>query len=183
MKLHLIQKAIFFILIPFIFLSCGQEGGGENQLVDNTPAGYVERATFTTLDGDAISVSDFKGKVVMIDFWETWCKPCLATFPVLQRLQEEYPDDFVVLAVTPGFSNTKKDAEGFAKEHEYDFIYAMDSSGLHKKLNVPFIPFKVFVSPEGEFIKISKGSSGAEQDYKKIKRIIEKHSSQNRGET
>lgn len=147
----------------------------KEQSEPQTTADYVEQAIFTSLEGDTVSVADFKGKVVMIDLWETWCKPCLASFPTLQKLQEEYTDDFVVLAVTPGFTDTKKDARTFAEEHDYDFTYLMDSNGLHKKVGVQGIPFKLYVDAEGNFIKKSMGSYGPKQDYIKVKEIIEKH--------
>src|SRR5699024_8849478 len=138
-------------------------------------AGYVEQAAFTSLDGDTVQVSDFKGKVVMIDLWETWCAPCIESFPTLQKLQEEYSDDFVMLAVTPGFSDTRKDAKAFADEHDYSFRFLMDSNELYKKIKVQNIPYKLFIDAEGNFIKKSLGSYGPKQDYKKIRKIIEEH--------
>lgn len=147
----------------------------EQKTEPQTTAEYVEQAAFTSLDGDTVRVADFKGKVVMIDLWETWCKPCLASFPTLQKLQEEFADDFVLLAVTPGFTDTEEDARAFAEEHDYDFTYLVDSNGLHKKVGVQGIPFKLYVDAEGNFIKKSMGSYGPEQDYEKVKEIIEKH--------
>lgn len=140
-----------------------------------TTGEYVEQAAFTSLEGDTVSVADFKGKVVMIDLWETWCKPCLASFPTLEKLQEEYSDSFVVLAVTPGFTDTVKDARAFAEENDYNFTYLMDSNNLHKEIGVQGIPYKLFIDAEGKFIKKSLGTNGPEEDYKKIKQIIEKH--------
>lgn len=142
----------------------------------DTPEEYVEQASFINLEGDTVSVSDFKGKVVLIDFWETWCRPCLASFPTLQKLQEEYPDNFEVLAVTPGFTDSIEDARSFAQEHDYTFTYVMDVNKLHQKLEVQGIPYKVFVDANGEFIKKSLGSYGPEEDYIKIKELINKHS-------
>lgn len=165
------------------FMACNSSESSKSQQAKKqrsepkTDAEYVEQAAFTSLTGDTVRVADFKGKVVMIDLWETWCKPCLASFPTLQKLQEEYPDNFAVLAVTPGFTDTRKDAKGFAKEHDYTFNYLMDSNNLHKKLGVQGIPYKLFVDAEGEFIKKSMGSYGPSEDYKKIKQIIEKHKS------
>lgn len=178
MKLN-IPKALLFLFIPAIFMACGNEGQTKEneQKEPQTKADFVEQATFVTLEGETISISDFKGKVVMIDFWETWCKPCIASFPTVDSLQQVYANKFVAIAVTPGFTDTKEDAIAFAKEHDYDFIYAMDTNGLHKRLNVMGIPFKVFIGTNGEFIKTSMGNHGPEQDYKMIKSIIEKHSS------
>lgn len=176
------SKGIILLLVLGLFLGCNSSDNPEKnenseasteQSENPTKADYVEQATFTDLDGDSVSVSDFKGKVVMIDLWETWCKPCLASFPTMQELQEDYPEDFIVLAVTPGFMDTREDAQNFASEHDYDFVYLMDSNGLHKKLGVQGIPYKIFVDAEGNFIKESMGSFGPDEDYNKIEEIIE----------
>lgn len=176
---------IFFILLLLTSLSCNNSGKETTESEQDAPkaeqnltdADYVERATFTDFDGNEVAISDLKGKVVLIDFWETWCKPCLASFPTMQKIQEEYPDSFVVLAVTPGFTDTQKDAEEFAQEHDYTFEYLMDSNNLHQKLGVQGIPYKVYVDAEGKFIEKSMGTSGPQGDYDKLKKIIEKHKS------
>ncbi|MCW9707650.1 TlpA family protein disulfide reductase [Fodinibius salsisoli] len=166
------------IIAVVLVASCGKSDQSEAEKEKNAPvtdAEIIEQAAFTSLDGDTVRVADFKGKVVMIDLWETWCKPCLASFPTLQKLQEEYPDNFVVLAVTPGFTDTVKDARAFAEEHDYNFAYLMDANKIHQKIGVQGIPFKLFVDAGGNFIKKSVGSYGPDEDYKKIKQIIEKH--------
>jgi len=152
-----------------------KETAGQNKSEPSTPAGYVKQASFTDFDGSSVPISKFQGKVVMIDFWETWCKPCIASFPTLEKLQKEYSENFVVLAVTPGFTDTQQDAQTFASNHDYSFTYLMDANNLHQKLGVRGIPYKVFVDPEGNLIKESRGSYGPEEDYKQIKKIIEKH--------
>lgn len=177
---------ISLTLLLAVFISCNsseepkqqkstQAAQVEVQSEPDTPEEYVQQATFTDFEGDTTSISKYEGKVVLIDFWETWCKPCLASFPTMQKLQEEYSDNFVVLAVTPGFTDTKEDAQSFAQNHDYTFEYLLDSNNLHQKLQVPGLPFKVFVDPEGNLIKKSMGTAGPEGDYEMIKEIIEKH--------
>src|SRR5699024_2582969 len=184
-----VLKKILPLLVLSLFIGCSSNEDAQNTSPDSEEnaqaaadstqrspiAGYVEQAAFTSLDGDTVRVSDFKGKVVMIDLWETWCAPCIESFPTLQELQEDYSDDFIVLAVTPGFSDTRKDAKAFADEHDYSFRFLMDTNELYKKIKVQNIPYKLFIDAEGNFIKKSLGSYGPKQDYKKIKQIIEEH--------
>lgn len=183
-------KHILLLSLSFMIFACGSQDNqnsdaqavSDTESVEMTEASYVEQATFEDMSGNTVSVSDFKGKVVLIDFWETWCKPCLAIFPTMQKLQEEYPDDFVVLAVNPGFADTKEDAQNFISEHDYDFRYLLDSNDLNEKLNVQSIPFKVYVDAEGNFIKSDIGSYGENKDYQALKSVIEKHKLSSEGE-
>ena len=174
-------SGFFLVLLFAAMVGCNSSDNSDKQkeatveAEPSTPEGYVKQASFTDLDGNTVPISKFEGKVVMIDFWETWCKPCLASFPTLQKLQNEYSEDFVVLAVTPGFTDTREDAETFANNHDYSFNYLMDSNNLHQNLGVRGIPYKVFVDPEGNLIKQSKGSYGPDEDYKQVKKIIEKY--------
>lgn len=173
------KQFLLLLSIAMVFAACGnqqkQADTSEDQTREMTDADYVEQASFTAMDGATVDVDDFKGKVVMIDFWETWCKPCLASFPTMQKLVEEYPDDFAVVTVNPGFADTKEDAQKFISEHDYDFRWVLDSGNLNRKLGVQSIPFKVYVDAEGNFIKSSMGSYGPEKDYAELKSIIEKH--------
>lgn len=166
------------------FTACG--GGNESDSGDasnipdslKTDAQLVEEAVFTDLQGAEVSVSDFQGKVVLIDFWETWCSPCLATFPVLQRLVEEFPERFVVLAVTPGMVDTKEDARAFVEKKDYDFQFLWDANNLSGKLGVQGIPFKVYLDASGTFIEKSLGSYGPEKEYQVVRDLILEHGSE-----
>jgi len=172
-------RGLLIIFTAAVMVGCTSEKSAEKKSQDQqapqTDAGFIEQATFTSLEGDSVSLSKYEGKVVLIDFWETWCRPCLASFPTLQKLQDEYPEKFVVLAVTPGFVDNKEDAESFVNKNDYSFEFLMDSNNLHKKLNIMSIPHKIYVDAEGNFIKQSRGTSGPDGDYQQAKKIIEKH--------
>lgn len=177
---RLIFNLSVVILIAGLVVACSSEKksseSGEAQSDGSlTEEQAVEQATFVDLEGEQVPVAQFEGKVVLIDFWETWCKPCLSSFPTMQQLLDDYPEDFVVLAVTPGFSDTKEDARKFRSEHDYDFVYLYDENKLHEKLNVQGIPFKVFVDAEGQFVEASLGSRGPKGDYEHAEKIIKEH--------
>jgi thiol-disulfide isomerase/thioredoxin len=56
--------------------------------------------TLTDLNGQEVSLSDFKGKVIIVDFWATWCGPCKMEIPSFIQLQEDYKDDVVILGIS-----------------------------------------------------------------------------------
>ncbi|NQV30512.1 MAG: TlpA family protein disulfide reductase [Candidatus Marinimicrobia bacterium] len=56
--------------------------------------------TLTDLNGEKVSLSDFKGKVIIVDFWATWCGPCKMEIPSFIQLQEKYQDDVVILGIS-----------------------------------------------------------------------------------
>jgi len=179
-KIHSYLFAIVFLL------SCssnGDENGSESTqtrsaevplgLVDEAKAMEIIRnASFTDLDGNTVSLNQFEGKVVLIDFWETWCGPCLQVFPAMDELKNEYKDNFEILAVTVGLSDTKEDAINFANENDYDFNYLIDTNNIFSELGANGIPFKVLVNPNGELIKIEMGSRGTRGDYDQTKSLI-----------
>jgi len=133
----------------------------------------IWNSTFTDLEGNEVSIQDYKGKVVLIDFWETWCGPCLQVFPAMDSLRNEYENDFVVFAVNLQDSDTPEEVEEFMQEKGYDFKFLLDKNQVGPKVISFGIPFKIFVDPDGYLIKAEVGSSGTEGDYLKAKTIIE----------
>lgn len=135
----------------------------------------IENATFTDLEGNEVNLDQFEGKVVLIDFWETWCGPCLQVFPAMDQLREEYPDKFAVLAVTVGLSDTIEDAKNFVAENDYDFHFLMDSENVFDAVGGQGIPFKILIDPDGDLIEIEMGSRGTQGDYNKAKSLIQNY--------
>ena len=180
-----IQIVTLFISV-FLLISCSSNGDKQESqgtqtrsnvvppgLVDEAKAKeLIQNATFTDLEGNEVSIDRFEGKVVLIDFWETWCGPCLQVFPAMDKLRDEYENEFEVLAVTVGLSDTIEDAVNFANDNVYDFNYLIDSNNIFDQLGASGIPFKVLVNPDGELIKIEMGSRGTEGDYNQMKSII-----------
>src|SRR5690625_996620 len=85
-------KSILLLLFLAVFISCAQN---ETETAEsNEPEHIIANATFSDLDGNEVNIADFRGKLVLIDFWESWCGPCLQVFPAMQELIEEHPDKF-----------------------------------------------------------------------------------------
>lgn len=75
--------------------------------------------TLPDLEGNEVKLSDFKGKVILLNFWATWCGPCKAEIPGFVELQKKYKDDLVVI----GFSvdDTVEKAKAFATEYKMNY--------------------------------------------------------------
>lgn len=94
MKHKLIVKIlrILTIILFFTFSGCSSEPENSNIKAIDAPDFTLDSVT-----GENITLSAFKGKVVLLDFWATWCGPCLQTIPELVRLNEKYSDKGLVL--------------------------------------------------------------------------------------
>ena len=75
--------------------------------------------TIKHLDGKDVKLSDYKGKVVLLNFWATWCGPCKAEIPGFVELQEQYKSDLVVVGYS--VDDTADKAAAFAKEYKINY--------------------------------------------------------------
>jgi peroxiredoxin len=102
----------------------------------------------TTIDGKEIALSDYRGKVVLINFWATWCPPCRTEMPDIRDAAVAHPDNFVVLAINNGESDEA--AENFARLFNLQFPVLLDSDGaVARKYNVQGMPTSFFVDRAG----------------------------------
>lgn len=85
--------------------------------------------SFSTLDGEFLSSDDLRGKVVLIDFWATWCQPCVVATPGLARLQKKYKDDPVVII---GISADRDKApwKAFIEKNRLEWVQYFDERHL-----------------------------------------------------
>lgn len=164
---------LLVLLVTQIQVSCAQAPDSpEAREISDDKIGAIENASFTDLQGNEMSLADFAGKTVLIDIWETWCAPCIASMPTLHNLVEDYPDDFAVIALSPVIMDSPEQVEEFAAENDYDFTYVYGRQ-LALDLEIQSIPHKIYVGPNGKYLTTVVGSHGPEQDYENSKELIE----------
>jgi cytochrome c biogenesis protein CcmG/thiol:disulfide interchange protein DsbE len=97
-----------------------------------------------------LDLAPFHGQVVYVDFWASWCAPCLESFPWMNHIQEEFGrNGLVVIAVNVDHEHA--DAERFLEQHRADFRVVFDPQGLApERLGVRVMPTSLLVDRTGE---------------------------------
>ena len=144
----------------------------EHSAETDTPASDKPAATdFELLDqyGNMQRLSDYRGKVVFLNFWATWCPPCRAEMPAIQSLYEEFQNnggDVVFLGVaSPGLGNeTSEDGiRAFLEENGYTYPVAMDASGsIFSAYSISAIPTTFMIDRNGNLFGYVPGSMSEE---------------------
>lgn len=109
--------------------------------------------TLKTVDGKTVSLSDYKGKAVLVNFWATWCGPCKLEMPWLIELQKKYAaQGFTVLGISEDDDNAQKVGE-FATKSGMDYPVLMYSDQLNKAYGgIDSLPTSYYVGRDGKVV-------------------------------
>lgn len=144
----------------------------------------------TWVNSPALSLEKLTGKVVIIDFWATWCKPCRIIMPVLSEAYNKYRDrDLVVIGFTKlyGSYTDEQGSRGevgkkeeialikeFVKRNKLSYPTAISNEGIEfEKYKISAIPTMVFIDKEGNIVHIEIGAGNPEDIRDRIKKLVE----------
>ena len=136
------------------------------------------------VSGSEIALSDYKGKVVLIDCWGTWCGPCVASLPKLKALYEEYHEQG--LEIIGVAADEKEDLEKFLVKRPLPWQQIVDADGkLGERLGIQAFPTLLLVDREGKNVKNFVGESsglkpliGLLLEGKSLEEVVEKADSE-----
>ena len=122
------------------------------------PAGPLARpVSFTSLNGKTLDLISLKGKVVFINFWATWCPPCIAEMPSVNSLFNKMKNNDNVVFLMVDVDNKLEGSEAFMKKNKFDLpVYAPDGP-LPKELFKGSLPTTVIINNEGEIVFLHEG--------------------------
>jgi cytochrome c biogenesis protein CcmG/thiol:disulfide interchange protein DsbE len=115
-----------------------------------------------TRDGETMALADLRGQAVLLNFWATWCPPCRAEMPAIQRVYDKYRDQgFTVLAVDVGEGNAQVAA--FVDERDLTFPILMDGDGaVSLRYQVRAMPSTFFIDQDGLIREVTLGGPMSE---------------------
>ncbi|MCA1011899.1 redoxin domain-containing protein [Halobacillus halophilus] len=114
--------------------------------------------TLQTLEGEEVSLSDYRGKKVMINFWATWCPPCRAEMPDMEKFYQN--EDIVILAVNLTETESGlKEVQEFRDEFDLSFPILLDKKvEVANKYQINPVPTSVFVDEDGKIDSVMLGA-------------------------
>jgi len=125
--------------------------------------------TLEGFDGETISLGQLEGRVVVLDFWATWCAPCKQAMPGLQRLHERYASKgLTIIGVN---HNEHGDARKFLEKYPFDYTFATSAGSGIADAYHPDLPMAVIIDRKGRMVEVFKGYFGEESDVR-LEKII-----------
>ncbi len=142
--------------------SRGRSGTLPGGKTDTSGKPVAPNFTLKDMNGADVSLEQYKGKVVLVNFWATWCGPCQVEIPWLIEFQQKYADrGFTILGISMD-DDGKKDVEPFLQEHRFDvggqkmglnYPILFGNDELAGKFNVFGLPTSVLISRDGKKVK------------------------------
>ena len=109
--------------------------------------------TLQTLDGATVSLSQYRGKVVILNFWATWCPPCRAEMPSMEKLYRMFPNGELVMLAVNVEEDGAKILPGFLQANPHSFPILLDSGAKAQRAYGVFrFPESFIIGPDGQVV-------------------------------
>lgn len=190
MKKFLIGIAAILIVLFIVDLTVLKDNGMMNKLSqgdqyekatnpDELPIGLnvgerVPDFTVNDLEGNPISLSDFHGKKVLLNFWASWCPPCRAEMPYMERIYQEYKKDDIAIVAVNMLTTEKSidDVHQFIEDFELSFPIPVDEEGeLGETFEIMSYPTSYFIDSDGVIRSKMIGTMDEEYMIKELQKL------------
>ncbi|MCH8305769.1 MAG: TlpA family protein disulfide reductase [Candidatus Marinimicrobia bacterium] len=150
-------KRFYLVAAALLILSGAESASPLIPLQGNVP-GYKLK----TLEGKRISLRDYRGSPLLINFWATWCVPCRKEFPIIKEIQNKFgKDGLVILAVNVDDTRSISGVKSFVSAHSLDFIIPLDPNRkLFNNFRGSSLPLTLLIDASGNVVRTYSGFLG-----------------------
>ena len=168
--MQLIQRRTIYALIltaslAWIFISADRAGISTAGEIPAPRQGFLAPDfTLQSLEGETYILSELRGQAVLVNLWATWCPPCRAEMPAIQKIYDEYKDQgFVVLALNMTYQDTPSAVLPFAQEYGLTFPILLETNGkVAERYQLRSLPSSFFIDRDGIIQEVVIGGPMAE---------------------
>ena len=151
----------------------GQSGGADEDAQIDMRGKTAPAFTLVSLEGKKMSLADYKGKAVLVNFWATWCGPCKLEMPWFIDLQNKYASQgFTVLGVSED-DGDKAEVAKFASKMGVNYPILLENGGIGKAYGgVEYLPTSYYVGRDGKIVAESAGLISKDEIEANIKKAL-----------
>ena len=168
--MNTIQRRIVYVLVlilgfAWILFSADRAGTSTSGLIPAPQQGFLAPDfELKTTEGETIKLSDLSGQAVLVNLWATWCPPCRAEMPAIEKVYTEYKDQgLVVLAVNMTYQDTFANIPPFIVEYGLTFPVLLDETGsVGTAYQLRSLPSSFFIDRDGIVSEVVIGGPMAE---------------------
>ncbi len=167
MSIRLNSRSIFFGLAALsttLFFGCGNKGTKNEVKAEKVeepaeaPASTTQELSFKDKEGKVLQLSALKGKVVFINFWATWCPPCIHELPSIDQLRQSLKDNKDIVFLMVDVDGDMEKSSAFMAENKYDLPLYIAEGDIPAEFLGQSIPTTVILDKAGKIVERLEGS-------------------------
>lgn len=166
-------KVVVFILALYLG-GCTSSTTSETTSTETTSTetkSLLKDIKLKTLEGNDVDIEQYKGKNLFINFWATWCRPCIKEMPSIEKVQSQLKAENIEFLLAS--NETRSQIKSFTQSHGYKFNYVQLDMPL-AQIDIQGLPTTIIVNPEGEIVFTEMGARdwSSEESIQLIKKAI-----------
>lgn len=164
------QRIILYVLLliagaAWVVISADASGAARTDILPAPQAGFAApEFVLRTPQGETYSLSELRGQAVLVNLWATWCPPCRAEMPAIERMYQEYKSrGFTVLAINMTIQDDPSAVVPFVEEYSLSFPILLDETGeVAEAYQLRSLPSSFFIDPDGVIREVVIGGPMSE---------------------